>query len=98
MPTAVSITEEENNMPYVTSIERLARKEGQKDGRRQGLKKGREEACHTLRLDILEKYQARWVQPPVLVVEKLEQIQDLKQLVGLPVHLLTAKRREEWLA
>jgi len=43
--------EEENNMPYVTSIERLARKEGQELGK----ELARDEACHALRQEILEK-------------------------------------------
>ena len=82
--------EEENNMPYVTSIERIAREEAREEAQ--------EEACKTLRQGILKIYQERWGQPSTQVVEKLEQIQDLKQLVDLLGHLPTAKPGQEWLA
>ena len=77
--------EEENNMPYVTSIERIAREEAI------------EEACQTLRLGILKIYQERWGQPSTQVVEKLEQMKDLSQLVDLLGHFPTAKPGQEWL-
>lgn len=86
--------EEENNMPYVTSIERIAREEARKEAREEA----REEACKTLRLGILQIYEERWGQPSTQVVEKLEQIQDLKHLVDLLGHLPTAKPGQEWLA
>ena len=47
--------EEENRMPYVTSIERLAKEEGREEGREEGLEKGREQGSATLLLRILTR-------------------------------------------
>lgn len=88
-------------MPYVTSIERLARKEGREEGREVGLQEGREvardEACSALRQEILEKHQARWGPPSAQQIAELDAVRDLKQLVGMLGSLVTASTQEEWL-
>lgn len=75
-------------MPYVTSIERLARKEGREEGR--------DEACRAVRQEILEKHQARWGPPSAQLVADLDQVHDIKRLVGLLCSLVTASTQEDW--
>lgn len=45
--------EEEGQMPYITSIERLSRAEGREEGREEGQKEGREEGREEERRDLL---------------------------------------------
>ena len=89
-------------MPYVTSIERLARKEGLEKGREEGFEAGqelvRDQACRSLRQEILAKYQVRWGKPPDQVTAHLEQVQDLQQLVSLLGGLVTAPSHTDWLS
>lgn len=89
--------EEENSMPYVTSIERLARKEGREEGLEAGQEIARDQACRSLRQEILARYQVRWGQPPDRVAAQLEQLQDLQQLVSLLGALVTAATPTDWL-
>lgn len=79
---------EEKDMPYVTSIERMARKEGREEAR--------EEIHQALRADILEKYRARWGEPDASLAEKLNQVRDTKQLIELLSQLLTVQSRQDW--
>lgn len=84
--------EEENRMPYVTSVERIARKEGLQEGRQEGL----EEACNRLRVQILQQYQSRWGPPATDVAESLELVQDIDRLAEILTLTVTAKSREDW--
>lgn len=84
-------------MPYVTSIERLARKEGREEGLEAGQEIARDQACRSLRQEILARYQVRWGQPPARVTTHLEQVQDLQQLVSLLGALVTAPTPTDWL-
>ncbi len=52
--TEIHEFEEEQKMPYITSIERLARKEGREEGRKEGRKEGREEGREEGRDVLLE--------------------------------------------
>jgi len=47
--------EEINNMPYITSVERLAREEGLEQGLEQGLQKGRQEGILAGKIQILQQ-------------------------------------------
>lgn len=80
--------EEENLMPYVTSVERIARKEG--------LQEGLQEACNRLRVQILQQYQSRWGRPATEVAESLELVQDIDRLAEILTLTVTAKSREDW--
>ena len=61
--------EGENQMPYVTSVERLARQEGLSQGIAEGIiQKGRE-----VILDVLE---VRFQKVPTEVIQKINQIED----------------------
>ncbi|MCF7707946.1 MAG: transposase, partial [Verrucomicrobia bacterium] len=68
--------EKEKTMPYVTSIERLGRKEGLQEG----LQKGRMEA---LRADIAEVLEARFGGVPGEMKSKVNAIADEQELRGL---------------
>ncbi|NEP24721.1 MAG: DUF4351 domain-containing protein [Moorea sp. SIO3I6] len=74
--------EQEVNMKYVTSIERLGIKQGRQEGRQEGILEGRQEGAERLLLRLLNRrfgdlspeIQAR---VKGLSVEKLEQLMDL---------------------
>ena len=65
-----------NPMPYVTSFERLARKEGRQEGHQAGLQEGRKEAI----LDILE---TRFGDVPATVRERINALCDEPKLKEL---------------
>ena len=49
--------EEERHMPYITSVERLAKKEGRQQGRREGRQEGaRAELLGTIRAGLKDKF------------------------------------------
>jgi hypothetical protein len=68
------------NMPYVTSIERLAKREGLKQGEVRGLTKGRQEGARALRESVLETLEARFGQVPDPVRQALDEVVDLDEL------------------
>ena len=55
----LELYERENHMPYIASIERLAKKEGREqgleEGREQGLEEGREEGLLAGKIQILQQ-------------------------------------------
>ena len=55
-------------MPYITSIERIGREQGQREGRQQGRQEGRESALQESILDLLE---ARFGTVPYAIREHL---------------------------
>ena len=63
-------------MPYVTSIERLARKEGEEEGR----KEGRKEAIKEILLDLIE---GRFYEMPEDIIFLIKTIDDPQQLRNL---------------
>ena len=67
-------------MPYVTSIERLAKREGLKQGEVRGLTKGRQEGARALRESVLETLEARFGQVPDPVRQALDEVVDLDEL------------------
>ena len=67
-------------MPYVTSIERLARKEGKAEGRTEGLREGLLAAI-TLGLEL------RFGKEALRIVPRVRGISDLERLRGLTAAL-----------
>ncbi len=84
--------EKEDEMPYITSWERMAREEG----REQGFEAGVRETCATVRATILDKYRQRWGTASSEVKERLEQIHEPARLLELLTGLLTVQSPEEW--
>lgn len=83
------------NMPYVTSIERRARQEGHQEGRQEGFQEGIQQGQQEGMLqgvrDLLQQtLQVRFGMPPVSVVRKIEQCQDVAILRALHQQALTA--------
>jgi hypothetical protein len=65
--------EEENQMPYVTSVERLARQEGLSEGISQGIAEGIIQNGREVILDVLE---VRFQEVPTEVIQKINEIED----------------------
>ena len=69
--------EEENQMPYITSVERLARQEGLQQGISQGISQGIAEGIiqkgREVILDVLE---VRFQEVPTEVIQKINEIED----------------------
>jgi hypothetical protein len=81
--------EEENRMPYVTSFERLARKEGISQGIAEGiLQKGREV--------IVEVLDVRFGEVPSEVVEKINAIADPSLLKTLHREAIAIESLEQF--
>jgi hypothetical protein len=53
--TELAQYEQEQKMPYVTSIERMGREEGREEGRKEGRKEGREEERQAIARNLLRK-------------------------------------------
>lgn len=69
--------EASKRMPYVTSIEQLAREEGLEQGREQGLERGRQQA---LRETVMETCQIRFGSVPQPLKNRLARITNLREL------------------
>jgi len=65
--------EEENQMPYITSVERLARQEGLSLGISQGIAEG---IIQKGREDVLEVLEVRFQDVPTEIIRKINEIQD----------------------
>jgi hypothetical protein len=65
--------QEEKHMPYVTSIERLAKEEGWKQGQEEGWKKGREEG---LKRGIRAALESRFGDEGLRLMEEIEALHD----------------------
>jgi SOS response regulatory protein OraA/RecX len=61
--------EEENQMPYITSVERLARQEGVSQGIAEGIIQQRRE-------DVLEVLEVKFGEIPTEVIQKVNEIED----------------------
>jgi len=84
--------ERENNMPYITSFERIGRKEGRKEG----LEEERERSCQTLRDAILKRHQQRWGELDAASRTRLQELADHPRLVDLLAELMAAQSSGEW--
>ncbi len=74
--------QEEQKMPYITSIERLAKEEGKEEGRT-------EERLVTTRQHIIAILTMRFGQVPESLTSKINQIEDLAQLEQLHLKTVT---------
>jgi hypothetical protein len=61
--------EEKNQMPYITSVERLARQEGVSQGIAEGIIQQRRE-------DVLEVLEVKFGEIPTEVIQKVNEIED----------------------
>lgn len=91
--------EEKDNMPYVTSVERIAKEEGMQLGLKQGLKQGLNQGLHQglhqglqqgLRVAIRETLEVRFGAAATTLTPHLEPITDVNQLMQLHKLALTA--------
>lgn len=75
-------------MPYITSFERIARKEGREEER--------ERSCQTLRDAILKHHQQRWGELDAASRTRLQELADHPRLVDLLAELMAAQSSREW--
>jgi len=71
-------------MPYVTSIERLARKEGLEEGRQEGLEEGRQEGLlEAIALDLEIKFRSagKKLLPRIRALHDIEKLRALARAV-----------------
>ncbi len=92
--------EEELNMPYVTSWERLARQEGRQEGLQkglqEGLQEGRQEGILQGAVELLRQtLEVRFGAVPESLLQKIEQCQDVGALRALHKQALTAGSPDE---
>jgi hypothetical protein len=88
--------EEDKGMPYVTSIERLARKEGRQEGREEGREEGRKEGLREgllegITLDLEAKFGPRGSK----LLPRIQAIQELAELRELTRAIKAANKLEE---
>jgi predicted transposase YdaD len=69
--------EEQKRMPYITSIERIGRRQGRQEGRNEGRQEGRLLAARDAVRLVLE---ARFGQVPISILERLARINALERL------------------
>lgn len=89
-----------NSMPYVTSIERLAREEGREQGREQGREEGREEGRDQTTLKLTQRMLARFFGPiPDSLAVRLGEldVEQLEQLLDAAPDLGSHEDVAEWL-
>lgn len=92
--------EEERRMPYVTSIERLAREEGRREGyeegRREGYEEGRREAFNEgLRIVIASGLEVGFGAAGKKLLPRVRKVQDEEQLRALIVAVFSATTLED---
>ncbi|MBL7040440.1 MAG: hypothetical protein ISR77_17515 [Pirellulaceae bacterium] len=80
----LELIEEELKMPYVTSVERIARQEGIEKGIEEGIEKGIEKGVvQGVRETLVETLRVRFDDVPQWLVEKIEQCTDVQTLRSL---------------
>jgi hypothetical protein len=88
----IRIDQEQQHMPYVTSIERLAREEGRQEGRQEGRYQGREEAVREM---IVEYLRSRFGAVSQELIDKL-QTSDLSALKSIQRHAWNSETIQEF--
>ena len=88
--------EKENNMVYITSVERILREEGRQEGRQEGFEEGLAQSGRAARLAILNQHQQRWGELELGAQANLHPVDDLARLLQLLTALTTADSSEEW--
>lgn len=88
--------ENEKNMSYITSIERMGREEALKKGPEEGRNGEHERSCQTLRELILKRHQQRWGQLEAAAQARLQKVGELARLGDLLAEFMTASSSQEW--
>jgi len=91
---AVMELEQEKNMPYVTSIERIGLRRGLDQGREEGRKEGRKEGEATVLLRLIELKFG----PPDAAMRKRVESADAETLLRWSERILTAASLDELFA
>ena len=86
--------EEENQMPYITSVERLARQEGISQGISQGIAEG---IIQKGREDVIEVLEVRFQEVPTEIIQKINEIQDPALLKTLLREAIALESVEQFL-
>ena len=86
--------EQEKNMPYITSIERLAKEEGWQEGRQEGRQEG---FLQARRVDILAALEARFGSLPQALRERVQSVTDESALHQAFRTAITAPSLEQFL-
>lgn len=101
--------EKEKSMPYITSVERIGRKEGReaglkegrkvghKEGHKEGVREAQERACQALREAILARHRQRWGELDSAALARLLKLSDHPRLVELLADLMVASSSQEWI-
>ena len=89
----VESIEGEANMPYVTSVERLARKEGRAEGRTEGRTEGE---LQGRREDVVEALEIRFGEIPYAMREAIDHVSSAKELKKLLRLAITVKSLDEF--
>ena len=89
--------EEEHNMVYITSIERIGIEKGRAEGKAEGIAEGiAEGVAEGIRRSILQVVKTRWGLTDPQLSQKLEGIADEHRLSDLLETALTAGSLENW--
>ena len=92
----LEVIEKELNMPYVTSVERLARQEGHQEGRQEGIQEGRQEGILQGAVDLLrQSLEVRFGEVPASLLEKIQQCKDVDVLRAIHKQVLTVGSLDE---
>ncbi len=87
----VELFEEARRMPYVTSIERLAREEGRQEGRQEGIAEGFQAA-------ILKLLERKFKRVPAARARKIRSVRDVERLQALLLSVTDAGTLDEALS
>jgi flagellar biosynthesis/type III secretory pathway protein FliH len=83
--------DEEQHMPYLTSIERLALEEGRQEGREEGRQEGREEGAREELLEMIRSVlKKRYGMQGTRLMRKVQAVGELPRLRALAQALIDA--------
>ncbi len=93
--------QEENQVPYITSIERLAKAEGREEGLEEGIEQGIEQgiergSVQTAQENIITVLETRFGEVPEIFRERINQIEDLATLRQLLIRGITIASFEDF--
>jgi flagellar biosynthesis/type III secretory pathway protein FliH len=90
--------EEENQMPYITSVERLARQEGLSQGIAEGISQGISQGIiQKGREDVIEVLEVRFQEVPTEVIQRVNEIEDPALLKTLLREAIALESVEQFL-
>ncbi len=89
--------QEENQVPYITSIERLAKAEGREEGLEEGIEQGIERgSVQNSRENIITVLETRFGEVPEIFRERINQIENLATLRQLLIRGITIASFEDF--